>query len=320
MTSPFELLASADFLVPDRVAAVSAVQERLGFVEPRPRWTTGGPGSGHQATFCRPNPSLGDAPTLVELIQGDTVDPDRSLADVVPNIAGLVELQGARPLKTHGTPVAGSDVDALIETVRSKGLRHWVQPASERYPYHRLWMGIVEYGLADYRPEADGGLMLEVIHLGTVRLPPEASHPASVGGPDEPAAMVRPATRVFLVDDLDRSLDQLAAGLGWEPESGPEEGHSGARRAVLGFALDRSARIELLAPDPGSDAGAFLAAWGPGLWSLRIAVNDLGAKAEDLRSRGTAFVEASSGFARPETVLRVDTGQTPGCLFEFVPR
>ena len=57
--------------------------------------------------------------------------------------------------------------------------------------------------------------------------------------------------------------------------------------------------------------------WGPGVWHVRIAVNDLEAKADDLRTRGTPFRKLATGFERPEVVLRVDPEATPACLFEF---
>jgi hypothetical protein len=129
--------------------------------------------------------------------------------------------------------------------------------------------------------------------------------------------MVRTMSRGFLVDDLDRSLDAIAGFFDWEPERGPELGDGGARRALLGFRVPRSARLELLAPAPDTDEGRFLAQWGPGIWHVRIAVADLDAKAEDLRSRGTPFASVRTGFADPETVLRIDPAATPACLFEF---
>src|SRR5215471_11469459 len=81
---PFDALASADFLVSDRDAAVAAVQQALGFVEPKPRWSLGGPGQGFEVTFCRPNPALRHSPTLVELITDATLDSARPLTEVVP--------------------------------------------------------------------------------------------------------------------------------------------------------------------------------------------------------------------------------------------
>jgi Glyoxalase/Bleomycin resistance protein/Dioxygenase superfamily len=316
--SPFDALASADFLVPDRDAAVAMVQQVIGLGEPKPRWSHGGPGAGHRVTFCRANPTLAVSPTLIELIEAADVDPGRSITEVVPNVGGLAVLQGDRPLKTHGAPVASSSVDDLIERARSRGVRHWVQRSSAAYPFNRLWMGITADDLAGYRPESDGGLMLEVVPTVTLMIPPEAiDAPADTADAAEPGGMIRTASRGFLTDDLDRSLDALADFLAWEPELGPENGESGSRRAVLGFRVRRSARIELLAPAPDSQEGRFLQQWGPGIWHVRIAVRDLAAKADDLRSRGTPFTEVRTGFEQPATVLRVDAAATPACCFEF---
>ena len=317
MDTPFDALASADFLVTDRDAAVAAVQRALGFVEPKPRWSRGGPASGFEVTFCRPNPSLRDSPTLVELIAPADLDAARPLAEVVPNVAGLAALQGDRPLKTHGAPVASTAVEDLIETVRSRGLRHWVQPSSDAYPFHRLWMGITADGLADYRPGGDGGLMLEVVDTATLGLPPVLQGLAPAPETTGAGSMVRTATRCFVVDGLDRRLDGLAGTFSWEPELGPEAGERGARRAVLAFRIPQSSRIELLEPAAGTTEAEFLGRFGAGVWAVRIAVHDFAAKAEDLRARGTPFREVRTGFERPETVLRVDMSATPGCLFEI---
>jgi hypothetical protein len=307
-------MASADFLVPDRDGAVTMVQRVLGFGPPKPHWSMGGEGRGYRVTFCRPHPDLRQSPTLVELIEAASVDPERPLTDVVANVEGLAARQGDRPLKTHGAPVAAPDVEALIERVRGLGLRHWVQPASGEYPFLRLWMGITAEDLADYH-SCDGGLMLEVIDTRTVGLPPDVEVPPIDDG--AAGTMVRTAARLFLVDDLDRSLDELAFAFGWEPESGPQKGADGTRRALLGFRLPQSARIELVAPADGSEARAFLRRWGPGIWSIRIAVRDLEAKAEDLRARYTPFDRVETGFEDPPVVLRVDPSATRGCRFEF---
>ena len=317
MTTPFDALASADFLVPDRDAAVAAMQRALGFGEPKPRWSHGGPGRGFRVTFCRSHPSLSRSPTLVEIIEAAELDPALPLTEVVPNVAGLVALQGDRPLKSHGTPIASAAVDELTERVRRRGLRHWVQPPSDAFPFLRLWMGITADDLAGYRPGTDGGLMIEVVDTRTLMLPPAGE----VGDvkPDDlhPGDMARTVARCFLVEDLDRALVELAETFAWEPELGPERGDDGSRRAQLGFRLEQSARIELIAPAGDSDAGKFLKRWGPGVWNVRIAVRDLGAKADDLRARGTPFQAVRTGFERPDRVLRVDATATPGCLFEF---
>src|SRR5205807_5679351 len=94
--SPFDLMASADFLVPDRDASVAMVRRVLGFGEPKPRWSWGDPGRGFRVTFCRPNRTLRQSPTLVELIEPAPVDPARPESDVVANVAGLAARQGDR--------------------------------------------------------------------------------------------------------------------------------------------------------------------------------------------------------------------------------
>lgn len=317
MDAPFDAMASADFLVADRDRAVEAVQRALGFAQPKPHWSHGGPGSGYRVTFCRPNPVLAESPTLVELIEPDSLDATRPLGAVVPNVAGLDERQGTRPVKTHGMPIASRNLDELVEHVRGLGLRHWVQPQTDGYPYVKLWMGITDDGLADYRPDGDGGLMVEVVHTDTLRLPPEAYDAPARPTDADPAAMLRTAARVLLTDDLDRSLATLASTFGWEPERGPDQAEDGSLRATLGFRSPRSARVELLQPAGGLEAEV-LRRHGPGVWAVRVAVTDLHAKAEDLQRRGTPYAEVRTGFADPDRVLRIDPAATPGCLFEFV--
>ena len=121
----------------------------------------------------------------------------------------------------------------------------------------------------------------------------------------------------MLVGDLGWTLDRLAENLGWTPEGDVEQAADGSRRAVLGFRLPRSARVELLEPGGDREEAEFLRRWGPGIWHVRIAVRGLDAKADDLRARGTPFRAVPTGFADPEVVLRVDAAAIPGCLFEF---
>jgi hypothetical protein len=316
---PFDALASADFLVPDRDAAVSMVQRVVGLGPPKPHWSHGGAGAGYRVTFCRAHPSIAQSPTLVELIEPAELDPTRPLGETVPNVAGLAALQGARPLKTHGAPVAAESVGDLVERVRAQGTRHWVQPGTDAHPIERLWIGITGDDLSGYRPEGDGGLMLEVVPTPTLGLPPEAAAPAAAASADDAnGGILRTVARVFLVDDVDRSLDAVDRLFGWQPDAPVERGEQGSGRASLGFRLERSARLELVTPPPDTDDGDFLARWGPGIGAVRIAVRDLAEKADDLRSRGTPFREVRTGFASPESVLRIDMGATPACCFEFV--
>jgi len=119
------------------------------------------------------------------------------------------------------------------------------------------------------------------------------------------------------VEDLGFSLAALDRNLGFQPRVGPEiDAASGCRRAIFGFAHPRSAELELVEPIAAGEAKDSLDTWGPGSWTIRIGVNDVAAKAADLRRRGTEFETRSLDAGRP--VLRVDTGplDVPG-LFEF---
>jgi hypothetical protein len=98
---------------------------------------------------------------------------------------------------------------------------------------------------------------------------------------------------------------------------GPEiDAERGVRRAVFRFNVPCSAELEVLEPVSAGEVKDSLDTWGPGSWAIRIAVNDVDAKAEDLRRRGTAFEVRSA--PHDQTVLRVDTAEmdVPG-LFEF---
>jgi len=304
--------------VRDKDRTVALVQSALGFIEPKPRWSHGAPGQGFRVTFCRANPSLAHSPTLIELIEPAALDPQLPLTEVVPNVQGFADRQGTRPLQTHGAPVASSHVDDLIERVRGLGLRHWVQPATDRFPFSRLWMGITASDLAGHRPDDDGGLMLEVVDTVTLGLPAGALDGPLPPAEPAPGGFTRTLARCFLVDDLDRRLEAVARTFGWEPEL-VERGEGGARRATLGFTLPQSARIELIQPAGGREEHEFLTRHGAGIWCVRVGVRDLDEKAEDLARRGTAVHRVDTGFANPSTVLRVDAGVVPGCRFEFAP-
>jgi hypothetical protein len=132
--------------------------------------------------------------------------------------------------------------------------------------------------------------------------------------------MIRITARGVLVRDLDESLRQLATNLDWEPaepvRAFPDEG---LRRAQLGFTLTHSATIDLIEPTRwGCETGQYLHTYGPGPYYIRIAVNGLEAKADDLKTRGTRF----SWLAESDTVggrrIQVDPAELAGTLIEFV--
>ena len=125
-TLQFDVLGSADFLVPSRAAAVAAAQSALGFPAPRPQWSSGEPGRGFSVTFMRPHKSLAVSPTLLEVIAVEELAPDADPRAGIVNIRAMSELQGDRPVKTHGVVVGTSQIEEIIERIRSDGRRHWI--------------------------------------------------------------------------------------------------------------------------------------------------------------------------------------------------
>ena len=132
--------------------------------------------------------------------------------------------------------------------------------------------------------------------------------------------MVRVTARGFLVRNLDETLRCCSANLDWEPQDPVEAlSQEGYRRATMGFTLPNSASLDIIeATRWNGDAGVYLNSWGPGPYYIRIAVNGLAAKAEDLRSRGTKFtwVEESEAVGG-KSLIRIDPSELRGQVFEF---
>ena len=167
----------------------------------------------------------------------------------------------------------------------------------------------------------DGGLCIEVMANEPLQLPPETfAVPAPQVLNPEPGQMIRVSARGYLVRDLDETLRRVSANLDWEP-SGPlqELTKEGYRKATMKCALANSATLDVIeATRWNSDAGLYLNSWGPGPYYIRIAVNGLAAKAEDLRARGTRFTwieECEAVGGKP--LIRVDPADVRGQLFEF---
>ncbi|ROO88031.1 hypothetical protein EDD29_5684 [Actinocorallia herbida] len=185
--------------------------------------------------------------------------------------------------------------------------------------FERMWVGLTPED-PRYRPTVDGGLCLE-FHSGVPLRMPEETFSTPFPEPKDPAPgeMIRIVSRSVLVRDLDATLRLLSTNLDWEPvgsvEFLPEEG---VRRARLGFALGHSATVDLIQPTRWNcDAGRYLYTWGPGPYSIQIAVNGLEAKSEDLKARGTGFSWVPDGTVAEGRRLRVDPRDLDGTLIEF---
>jgi hypothetical protein len=307
----FDLLINAEIIVDDVGIAEKVFVDALGFPEPRQSWRGTVTSAGFSYLFARVHPSLKVSPTRIEAMAVAQID-----GDVEPFLPKLLAAQGGRPWKTHGNELAVSEIDTLAACLERNGCRFFTMPRQEGYPFVRLWLGWTADDVGAYRPDVDGGLMFEICETESLLQGPALWEQQ----PDPvlpPGSMIRVVRRSWIVKDLQDSLALIDRNLGWRPGFGPEtDPATGCRRAVFDFVHPRSAELELLEPVAAGEVRESLDAWGPGSWRIRIGVNDLAAKAADLRHRGTAF-ESSESVA-DGAVLRVNTGAmgAPG-LFEF---
>jgi hypothetical protein len=312
----FDLLINAEVIVDDVAVAERVFVEALGFPEPRPSWSGKVPGYGFTWLFARVHPSLKVSPTRIEAMAVAPLDPAIDPRLTIPFLPQLLAAQGDRPWKTHANELATSDIDGVAARLERNGCRFYPMTRSDVVPFTRLWLGWTASEPGRYQPDDDGGLFLEICETAGLSQSPDFFEPE----PEPqlpPGAMVRVLRRSWLVDDLQTTLAALDRNLGLRSAVEPEtDDHLGSRRAVFRFAHPRSAELELLEPVASGDARDSIDAWGPGAWAIRIAVNDLEAKCDDLRRRGTR-VERRSHPQHGATLL-VDTGPlgVPG-LCEF---
>ncbi|ROO88007.1 hypothetical protein EDD29_5660 [Actinocorallia herbida] len=312
----FQFLLSADFMVPDPDATAALFVKALG-VKEHPRWRQAFEDHPYVAHFLRVHRSLAVAPTRIEP-QGHLERPNRGDPFFPEFLKSLEDFQGPhRPIKTHSLVLLADDLDGLVSRLTRRRLPFRIAPMTPDMPWVRLWVGVTPEN-PRYEPSVDGGLCIEVLPVEPLQMPPEtfaAPEPRDLG----PGDMVRVTARGVLVRDLDETLRRLSANLDWEPAGPVEVLHEdGCRRAEMGFTLPHSASVDLLEPTRwDSETGSYLNTWGPGPYYTRISVNDLGAKAADLESRGTPFtwVEESEAVGGP--LIKVAPEALDGAIFEF---
>jgi len=313
----YDLLHSPDAVVPDVRVTARLLVERLGLPEPKPGWFQSSACHGYTALFARVHPSRAVAPSRIEAIAPAPRPLRPDPADVPANVGYIAALQADRPLKTHATVLTTSRFAELAAGLARNGVRHRIDPPSRDLGHERLWIGFTG---AEYSPADDAGLFFEVIPTQCLELPeaaraalPAAAHPDLAGL--APGGMIRVAARSYLVADISKTAGLLEDRLGWPVER--LTGTSGARRAVMAVNFPRSARFELIEPGYDPDAAAYFGRWGPGTYATRITVDDLAARAGELRDRGAGFRRRQAGAGGPD-VLRVDPDVVPGFLFDFI--
>jgi hypothetical protein len=312
----FDFLVSADLLIDDFPSAVQTMQERLGFDDPKPQWYAGGEGRGFDVVFLRTQPRLQAAPTRLEVMAANDVDPDLPAPQTLPHMPGLRRAQAESPVRTHGTVFAVSDMDEAIDRVQRGGYRHWLDAANDLMPHHRLWIGVSEEEKDVWIPGDDGGLLVELVESVTL---PGVMESADVPPPPaelQPGAMTRIRARRWLVPDLDQSIARLHAT--FDCRIGPvTQTVDGSRAAAIICAHPRSAVVDLVQPAPGAPQAEFVAARGPLPWTIVVAVNDLAAKADDLEARRTPFTHVEDNVTGVPA-LAPAPATTLGVPFAFV--
>lgn len=317
----FDLLLSADMMLSDPDGMADLLARRIG-VHTHPNWRQAFDGHPYIAHFLRVHKSLAVAPTRLEP-QWHLDKENRGDPMFHEFLESLKAYQGRhRPMLTHSVVVTARNAqfDLLVEKLMRRRLRFRMARLTPEMPFERLWLGCTPEDPV-YRPEVDGGLCIEVIPTEPLQLPADTFATPSPEPRDcAPGEMVRVTARGFLVRNLDDTLSRLSQNLDWEPD-GPVESlrREGYRRATMGFVLRNSATLDVIeATRWNGEAGVYLNSWGPGPWYTRIAVNDLQAKAEDLRVRGTQFswIDESEAI-EGKPLIRVDPGQMRGQLIEF---
>jgi hypothetical protein len=317
----FELLMSADMMLPDPDGMTELLVAKLG-IHKHPNWRQAFEGHPYIAHFLRVHKSLAVAPTRIEpQVHLDKPNPgDPMFHDFLES---LLAYQGRhRPMATHSIVVAchGAKFDLLVEKLMRRRLRFRMAQRTSDMPFDRLWLGCTPED-PHYEPSVDGGLCIEVMPIEPLQLPPDtfAVPPLQPRDP-KPGEMVRVTSRGFIVRNLDETLRRCSSNLDWEPE-GPVESltREGYRRATMDFTLPNSASLDVIeATRWNGEAGVYLNSWGPGPYYIRVAVNGLAAKAEDLKARGTRFTwidESEAIGGKP--LIRVDPAELRGQLFEF---
>ncbi|CAN7760288.1 lactoylglutathione lyase [Pseudorhodoferax sp. LjRoot39] len=317
----FELLMSADMMVSDPDAVTDVLHTKLG-IHKHERWRQAFADHPYIAHFLRVHKSLAVSPTRVEP-QGHLDKPNLGDPMFHEFLESLKDYQGRhRPMLTHSIVLAthGHKFDALMEKLMRRRLRFRMAQRTPAMPFDRMWMGVTPED-PRYEPSVDGGLCIEVMPIEPLQMPAETFEtPAPQPRNAEPGDMVRVSARGFIVRNLDETLRRCSANLDWEPQ-GPVQAlaSEGYRRATMAFTLPNSASLDVIeATRWNGDAGVYLNSWGPGPYYIRIAVNGLAAKAEDLKARGTRYtwIEASEALGG-KPMIRVDLADVAGQLFEF---
>ena len=305
--SKFEMLLSADMMVPDPDGMTELLVNKLG-VHSHPRWRQAFDNHPYIAHFLRVQKSLAIAPTRIEpQVHLDKPNPGDPLFH--DHLMGLERFQGRhRPMLTHSIVLVTwrEKLEALIQRLHDKKVRFRLAQRTPEMAFDRL--------------SGDGGLCIVCIPMEPTLMPAEAfeTPPPRVQDP-KPGELLRVTARGFIVRDLDFTLGKLRENLDWEAASVSDLPGEGYRRARMGFSMGHSATLDVIEPTRwDSPSGLYLRNWGPGPHFIRLGVFDLEAKAEQLRAQGTNFEwvpESDAVGGAP--LIRIDPRELDGQVFEL---
>lgn len=316
----FDLLMSADMMLEDPDGMAELLHNKLG-VHTHERWRQAFENHPYVAHFLRVHKSLAVAPTRLEpQWHLDAPNPgDPMFHDFLES---LKDYQGRhRPMVTHAVVVTLREAEfgALIDKLMQRQLPFRMAQRTPEMPFDRLWLGTRPED-PSYSPEVDGGLCIEIMGTEPLQMPEEIfASQLTLPRESNPGDMVRVTARGFLVRDLDDVLQRLSSNLDWEPAGIEQLDKEGYRRARMPFNCVGSASLDLIQPTHwDTEAGHYLNNWGPGLYYIRIGVNNLEAKADDLRRRDVRFtlvndVESVGGGS----LLKIDPAELRGQMIEF---
>lgn len=316
----FDLLMSADMMLEDPDGMAELLHAKLG-VHTHERWRQAFDNHPYIAHFLRVHKSLAVAPTRIEP-QWHLDEPNPGDPMFHDFLESLKDFQGRhRPMVTHAVVITlrKAEFSALIDKLMRRQLPFRMAQRTPDMPFDRLWLGTRPENPV-YSPEVDGGLCIEIMGTEPLQMPPEIFAPEPTQPREaNPGDMVRVTARGFLVRDLDDVLRRLSNNLDWEAAGVEQLNREGYRRARMPFNCVGSASLDLIQPTTWDcEAGHYLNNWGPGLYYIRIGVNNLEAKADDLRERGVEFtVVDNSEAVAGKPLLKVDPSELRGQMFEF---
>ncbi len=317
----FELLMSADMMVPDPDGMTEMLVDKLGIYK-HERWRQAFDNHPYIAHFLRVHKSLAVSPTRIEpQWHLDRPNPGDPLFHDF--LESLKDFQGHhRPMITRSIVLAlhGDKFDALVDKLMRRRLPFRMAQRTPEMPFDRLWLGATPEQ-PYYQPTVDGGLCIEIMPTEPLQMPPETYQLPPMQPRDlKPGDMVRVTARGFLVRDLDETLRKVSINLDWEPAGRSRASAAKVTAVRVWVSPCRTVPLSMCSKRPtGTPTPATTSITGGQVpYYIRIGVNDLAAKAEDLRSRGTRFqwIESSEAVGG-RALIKIDPQELNGQVFEF---